>query len=380
MPRKRTKSAETQNSSKKNSLDESEPQKSDLKSLTPERAIEMYLADRSQDLRQSSLQTHRSALNFFERWLNTQEIENLNELTGRQLHHYRIWRREDAPTKTDVLAKATEQTQQRVVRQFIRYCGQVDAVPCNLYTKVRVPTVRDGEDARSNTVDADQAQAVIRWLSDYKYASLEHVTWLILADTGARIGTIRALDIDDYCPSEEPPHARVRHRPETGTELKNGSNGERLIGLSKHVCAVVDDYLDEQRPDVVDEHGRVPLLATSRGRISTGTIRSYIYRWSRPCEIGEGCPHGRDIESCDATESNQESKCPSSESPHAIRRGYISHQLSSGVDRSYLSGRCDVSEDVLRTHYDARDEHGKMEVRRRELDHARRDHRSYGGR
>lgn len=200
MPRKRTQSAETQNSSKKNSVDESEPQKSDLKSPTPERAIEMYLADRSQDLRQSSLQTHRSALNFFERWLNTQEIENLNDLTGRQLHHYRIWRREDAPTKTDVLAKATEQTQQRVVRQFIRYCGQVDAVPCNLYTKVRVPTVRDGEDARSNTVDADQAQAVIRWLSDYKYASLEHVTWLILADTGARIGTIRALDIDDYCP------------------------------------------------------------------------------------------------------------------------------------------------------------------------------------
>jgi len=239
--------------------------------------------------------------------------------------------------------------------------------------------VPEDEFARSETVDADHAQEILQWLDDYQYASLEHVVWTLLADTGARIGTIVALDVDDYCPREDPPYIRVRHRPETGTKLKNGKKGERLIALSQSTCAVVDDYLDHKQPKVTDSHGRSPLLATSHGRISKGTVRKYVYKWTRPCAIGNGCPHERDTEECEATKASEASKCPSTKSPHAIRRGYITHQLEAGVEPSFIGGRCDVSNEVLATHYDARDEKSKMEVRRRELEHARRDHSSYGG-
>ncbi len=371
MQRNTTQSVETLSGPTVTSNHAGERLTGELEPIAPEEAIEMYLSDQSQDLRKSSLDTHRSALNFFEQWCAEQGIDNLNELTGRQLHSYRIWRREEAPRKTDTLAKSTEKTQQKVIRQFIRYCGQIDAVALNLHEKVRVPSIKKGDAARSNTVEPDQAREVIQWLSDYKYASLEHVTWLLLADTGARIGTLQSLDCDDYHPREDPPYLEANHRPDTGTGLKNGKNGERLIALSQHVCDVIDDYLGQKRPDVTDEYGRNPLLATSHGRISSTTVRKYVYKWTRPCEVGQGCPYNRDIEECGATEASSASKCPGSESPHAIRRGYISHQLSSGVERSYLSGRCDVSPEVLEEHYDARDEHGKMEVRSRELDHAR---------
>jgi len=351
----------------------------ELEAITPPEAVQMYLADRETELRDSSMQTHRSALRFFEQWCNDEEIENLNELTGRDLHEFRIWRREDAPTKTDTLPKHSEQTQQKILRQFIRYCEQISAVEPGLHTLVRIPKVPDDKVARSETVDADQAREVLEWLNNYEYASLEHVVWLLAADTGARTGTMIALDVDDYVPSEDPPYLRVRHRPETGTELKNGNKGERLVALSQRACSVIDDYLAHQRPDVIDDFGREPLLATRYGRISDTTIRKYVYKWSRPCARNQGCPHRRDPPECEATEDSAVSKCPSSRSPHAIRRGYISHQLNAGIERSFIGARCDVSETVLERHYDARDEREKMEVRRRVLDHAKRDHSSYGG-
>lgn len=377
MTRKQTKSVKRQEANPRQSVG---VQICDLESITPQTAVEMYEADRKQELRDTSLAVHQSALRFFKKWCSIQNVENLNNLTGRKLHQYRIWRREEAPTKTDRLSKQSEKTQQKILRQFIRYCEQIDAVQTNLHTKVRIPSIPDDEVARSDIVDAEQAQEVIEWLGNYEYGSLEHVTWLLLADTGARIGTAVALDLDDYYPQEELPYLRVRHRPKTDTKLKNGENGERLIALSENVCRVIDDYLDNQRPDITDDYGREPLLATSHGRVSKGTIRKYIYKWTRPCSVGNGCPHNRDPESCEAAKANWASKCPSSRSPHAIRRGYITHQLSAGVENSFIGGRCDVSNEVLREHYDARDELAKMEVRRRELDQARRDHSSYGGR
>ena len=351
----------------------------ELAPISPEDAVEMYLTDRERELRESSLGTYRSALGFFLEWCDEEEVENLNDLSGRDLHQYRIWRRNEAPSKTETLSKATEETQQGVLKRFIRYCESIDAVPPRLHEKVRLPSLTDEELTCSDTVDAERARAIIGWREKYEYGSLEHVTLALLAETGARIGGIVGLDLDDYRPNADPPHLRVRHRPKSGTELKNGENGERLLAIGRDTCSVVDDYLQAHRPDVTDDHGRQPLLATSHGRVAKGTVRRYVYRWTRPCAIGEECPHGRDVDTCEAATPNSASKCPSSNSPHAIRRGYISHELSSGVDRSFISGRCNVSEEVLKKHYDARDEYEKMEVRRRELANARRDHGSYGG-
>jgi len=167
-----------------------------------------------------------------------------------------------------------------------------------------------------------------------------------------RRSAARSLDIDDYDPEEQ--YLEVRHRPESDTPIKNGIDGERFIGLSGWLCQLLEDWLLDPRPDVTDNYGREPLLATQYGRPSRTTIPKYAYRWSRPCAYGAECPHGRSPEDCEATEQGHASKCPSSISPHAIRRGSITHHLKEDIPETAVSGRANVSQRVLEQHYDRR--------------------------
>ena len=339
----------------------------------------MYLSDRKRELRDSSLATHESALNFFERWCDEQGRDNLNDLTGRLLHQYRIWRREEATVKVDTLSKKSEKTQQDIIRTFIEYCESIDAVRPGLHEQVRSPNMKRGEAARDACLDGERASEILAWLGTFLYATIEHVVWTLLTDHGPRTGAIHALDVEDYYPHEDPPYLAYRHRPETDTGLKKGKSGERLVALSKRACSVIDDYLENQRPDFTDEHGRRPLLTTGRGRLAKSTIRKYVYKWTRPCVIGEDCPHSRNPETCEASDASAASKCPSSLSAHTIRRGYITHELNAGLDRSYISERCNVSEEIIKLHYDERDEHERLQVRHWALKNARRTDGDYGG-
>jgi len=55
-------------------------------------------------------------------------------------------------------------------------------------------------------------------------------------------------------------------------------------------------------------------------------------------------------------------------SPHAVRRGAITHWLNSDVPEPVVSARVNVSTAVLDEHYDRRTERDKMEQRRKYLD------------
>jgi len=84
--------------------------------------------------------------------------------------------------------------------------------------------------------------------------------------------------------------------------------------------------------------------------------------------IGRDCPHDREVDSCQATDHDDASKCPSSVSPHPIRRGSITHYLNSDVPETAVGDRANVSQDVLERHYDQRTKREKMEQRRQYLD------------
>lgn len=339
----------------------------------------MYLSDRERELRTSSLRAHESALNFFEKWCDKRGIENLNDLTGRLLHQFRIWRREEATTKVDKLSKKSEKDQQDIIRAFTRYCESIEAVRPGLHEKVLSPTIPRDEAARDDRLNSERASEILDYLRTYEYASTDHALWELLTDHGPRTGAVHSADKDDYHPDEDTPYIAYRHRPEAGTELKKADQGERLVAISESLQKVLDEHLENQRPDVTDEYGREPLLASKHGRLAKSTIRKYVYKWTRPCAIGKICPYNRDEETCKASPPSAASKCPSSLSPHAVRRGYITHELTAGLDRSYVSERCNVSEEIIKLHYDDRDEHERLEVRQLALEKARQEKTEYGG-
>ncbi|MFC6722965.1 hypothetical protein ACFQE1_00840 [Halobium palmae] len=63
--------------------------------IDPQTALDLYLADREPEVAESTLYAHRFRIGHFVRWCGEQDIQNLNELTGRRLHEYHICRRDD---------------------------------------------------------------------------------------------------------------------------------------------------------------------------------------------------------------------------------------------------------------------------------------------
>lgn len=80
-----------------------------LEPIDSERALELYIAE----LSDATIYSHRSRLSHFVRRCDEQEIDNLNDLTGRTLHEYRLWRRNDGD-----LSKVSVKTQMDTLRVF----------------------------------------------------------------------------------------------------------------------------------------------------------------------------------------------------------------------------------------------------------------------
>jgi len=54
---------------------------------------------------------------------------------------------------------------------------------------------KDGNDSRDEFIEAETADVILDYLEKYEYASLRHVTFLLLWRTAARQGSIHALDV-----------------------------------------------------------------------------------------------------------------------------------------------------------------------------------------
>lgn len=330
----------------------------ELYAIEPEQAVQEYLDDRAtEDISQNTLQSHRYRLNHFIRWANEEGIENMNELHGRHLQKFRRWRKHDGE-----LNNVTWHTQITTFRVFINWCEDYQAVKPDLSQKVRVPELSRGEDKRDEFLGDEQALEIIDHLHKYQYGSVQHSVFYLMWRTGARVGGVHALDLDDYDSDEQV--LEIRHRPETDTPLKNGDNGERDVFLEGQTCELLDDYISDVREGVRDDAGREPLFTTNRGRAHQSTIRDWVYRLTRPCEYSE-CPHDRNPDDCEATERwGAASKCPSSANPHMVRKGSITYWLNRDVPEEQIGQRANVQPDVLELHYDKRTKREKMSQRK----------------
>jgi site-specific recombinase XerD len=215
-----------------------------LEPIEPETALELFLKDKNAELAETTIKSHDYRLRHFVRWCNEQGIENLNTLTGRQLHEYRLWRREDGD-----LNKVSEKTQMDSLRSFIRWLEAVDGVEQDLSEKVLSPTITADENSKDVMLDSDRASAVLSHLEKYEYAGAQHVSLTLMWHTMMRVGGVQAIDVDDYNADEQ--YVKIRHRPDTGTPIKNKGDGERLIALSDDICDInstqPDSMLQSQR-------------------------------------------------------------------------------------------------------------------------------------
>lgn len=190
-------------------------ERNDLEPIDPRTAQELYLDHKSVDCTEATVRNHRYRVNHFIRWCDQEGVDNLNDLTGRDVQRYKLWRKEDGN-----LNNISLKGQMSTLRVFLKWAAAIDAIPGDLYDKIMIPRVPPEETKRDEMLAADDAQKILAHLSKYRYASVDHVLMALLWETGMRIGGLNSLDVDDVNTDEK--YLLLEHRPEEGTRLKNG--------------------------------------------------------------------------------------------------------------------------------------------------------------
>lgn len=104
------------------------------------------------------------------------------------LHRYRL-------NAAEGVAKKTLACRLSAVRAFLRWVTSVEAVDPDPLERIMVPRV---ERARTRYLDNDTVTAILDYLERFRYASRDHVSLLLFCRTGAGLGAILGLDVEDY--------------------------------------------------------------------------------------------------------------------------------------------------------------------------------------
>uniref|UniRef100_UPI00374C9725 tyrosine-type recombinase/integrase n=1 Tax=Natronococcus roseus TaxID=1052014 RepID=UPI00374C9725 len=183
-----------------------------LEPIHPAEAFEIYLDERRAEVTANTLQAHKYRIGHFLRWCEEKEITDLNSLSGRRLHEYKIWRQKEGD-----LNAVSVKTQMDTLRVFIKFCESIDAVPPALHEKVLSPKLNHGDNQSNAILTKDVAHNLLDYLYRFEYASFNHVLIRLLWTTGMRVGTAHGLDLEDY--DQDDRYLEVRHRK--STPLKN---------------------------------------------------------------------------------------------------------------------------------------------------------------
>ncbi len=354
---------------------------SDLEPIAPAEALEMWIGRLQSTRADETLQSYRYRVQKFVEWCDEEGIENLNELTSRDIFRY------DSARRSEDLNVSTLNNQFGTLKLFIQFCERIDAVEENLPEKVEVPSVTVSERVNDELLTAERAETIRETLHRYQRASRRQAIFELMWHTGCRLGGLRSLDISDcfFEPEDlerlqhrddieedaienvDLPFVYFRHRPTT--PLKNKRDGERPVALDEEVAERIQEYVDVNRVAGTDQNNRRPLFTTERGdgpRVSKAAVRRDIYILTQPCRLGS-CPHERDTETCEALNHGYESRCPSARSPHPVRTGAITHMRDHGWPPEVVAERVNATPDVIREHYDHPDPLRRMQSRREVL-------------
>ena len=312
--------------------------------LDVDAAVSRWLGRLRLDKADATVASYRRRLSHFLDWCDEQGIETVGEVTPWDVDEFDIHRREKGVKPISLNNELT------TLRLFLEYCERVGIVADGLSETVEPPTIPDGEETNDEFLAPDDARDLLATYRNGRdrytreHAVLELAWWI-----GCRKGGLAALDLDDYDAGEG--YVRFRHRPETETPLKNGADGERVVGLGEHAQNALDGYIEYNRHDTTDDHGRRPLFATAQGRAHINTLTKSVYFGTVPCRYRE-CPHGNERPTCEFYSRTNGYKCPSSVSPHPVRSGSIMWQLNCGMRPDRVAERVNATVEVIETYYD----------------------------
>jgi site-specific recombinase XerC len=293
-----------------------------------------------------------------EYFVNEVGVETTDDLTSEDIGRFDTWRKYESLTRENPLSDKTLSDDMYLFDEFVAFMIEHKLVPARFAEQVEQPDTdpEKGDGVSEKKLDPELAQASLEYLRKYEYADVEHVVMELFCGIAARRSDLVGRDTSDFKKGEDGEHVLAVEHDEV-YQLKNDEGGSRDVTLYGDLPEIIQDYLDGPRPDVTDDEGNKPLLSKGNGRIASSTLKKIAYKWTRPCEVGLGCPHDRDPKQCEAAQkANSAYKCPSSRAPHHIRKGYITDNRNAGVSPRAIEQRCDANPRTQKIHYDQPDQ------------------------
>ena len=326
--------------------------------LHPADAVDRFLSRRRGQSSSKTVRSYSERLEHFVAFCEEHDIESMSTVDGWTLDEFYHWR--SSQNVEPVTVKGTMAT----TKQLLKFCADLEVVDPTLPDRVPTVTLSKGEESSDVRLETERAKELLAMYRDStkRFGTSWHATLELAWHSGARLGGMLALDIQDFDPDMGTVH--FQHRPDQGTRLKNGYDGERIVELNPDTVDVLEFWIARERPDTADEYGREPLFATYHGRASESSIRSWCYLGTQPCLV-RSCPHGRVRRNCEYTERQRASTCPSSRSPHAVRTGSITWQLGQIEDIEIVAERVNAAPSTIRRYYDVATPEEKFDERRR---------------
>jgi len=318
-----------------------------VRDLEPREAAERFLAHREGQNAESTIRNYRNRLETFLEWAESHdEIGQMRDLDGYLLDEYAFFLEgnENAPT--------TKKGKLTVLVQLLKYCARLEVVEPYLPHLVELPQLDDSEETSDTKLASEDARALLDFFrnSVRDRGTSHHVILELAWHVGGRVSCFRALDLDDWHPDDRV----LTFRNREGTLLKRREAHERNVVVSEPVADAIEFWVARERPRKRDDRGRKPLLTTTHGRASTGTMQKWCYLATQPC-LHQACPHNRERHSCEFVDRSYASGCPSSRSPHQIRTGSITWQLNNGLDYHEVAARVAAKPSTIRRYYDKPD-------------------------
>lgn len=318
--------------------------------LSISKAIDRFIARNRPNWKGETARTYRKSLDTFEQYADDEDVESLAELERWNLGHYTDWLLEHDRD----YARVTVQSKQKQARRWVKWLESQGFVDPGLHLAIEPLKLDDQEQTSSDILPPDELRDILAWYreSGRWRGTRRHALLEVVAHIGARRSGLRSLDVDDWHPEERT--LTFRNRPERGTRLKEGQQHERKVVLSEAPAEVLEEFVDWERVEQHDRHGRQPLFASQQGRPTKSTITNWMYQATIPC-LRQECPHNKRRHHCEWTEQTEASKCPSTKSPHPVRRGSITWQLNIGRDAEDVAARAATTPGVIRRYYDKPD-------------------------
>lgn len=178
-----------------------------LEPITPADAEEMYIDERREDASYATRCTIKDGVGLFVEWTDEAGIDNMNDVGGRQLHKFRKWCKKTSDNNTVSLNGIMG-----VLRRFLVFCVEIEAVYSDVPDKTPMPNVPDDEAVSDEKPTDEKVDAILEFLETHEPYSRRHVEFRLMQELGDRVGAVRAPDVRDI--DVENQVIRLRHRPE----------------------------------------------------------------------------------------------------------------------------------------------------------------------